>query len=198
MTESAAGPSGPGTVVLELGADVGALVLYTPAGLDGREIEISREDGMRPADAFAGAAPPHGDRDQVRGRLPGPGRGTVHDLGRRAPAGRPRRHHRRPGHQLELAGLNPSRGWPQPALAAHGRPGRVLRVDRGLVFYTGRGRARIGVVVGCFEPGAGSTVRPSLSPLTIPVATTGEVTPPWASGSRPAETIFTGPISHSW
>ena len=44
MTESAAGPSGPGTVVLELGADVGALVLLTPAELDGREIEISRDD----------------------------------------------------------------------------------------------------------------------------------------------------------
>jgi hypothetical protein len=44
MTESVAGPSGPGTVVLELGADVGALVLFTPADLDGREIEISRED----------------------------------------------------------------------------------------------------------------------------------------------------------
>jgi hypothetical protein len=41
MTESVAGPSGPGTVVLELGADVGALVLFTPAELDGREIEIS-------------------------------------------------------------------------------------------------------------------------------------------------------------
>jgi hypothetical protein len=45
MTESVAGPSGPGTVVLELGADVGALVLLTPAELDGREIEISVEDG---------------------------------------------------------------------------------------------------------------------------------------------------------
>jgi hypothetical protein len=44
MTESAAGPSGPGTVVLELGAGVGALVLYTPAELDGREIEISQDD----------------------------------------------------------------------------------------------------------------------------------------------------------
>jgi len=44
MTEPVAGPSGPGTVVLELGDDVGALVLYTPAGLDGREIEISRDD----------------------------------------------------------------------------------------------------------------------------------------------------------
>ena len=42
-TEAAAGPSGPGTVVMELGADVGALILYTPAGLDGREIEISRD-----------------------------------------------------------------------------------------------------------------------------------------------------------
>ena len=43
MTESVAGPSGPGTVVLELGADVGALILVTPAELDGREIEISRD-----------------------------------------------------------------------------------------------------------------------------------------------------------
>ena len=44
MTEPAAGPTGPGTVVLELGADTGALILYTPAGLDGAEIEISRDD----------------------------------------------------------------------------------------------------------------------------------------------------------
>ena len=44
MTEPAAGPSGPGTVVLELGAGIGALILYTPADLDGAEIEISRED----------------------------------------------------------------------------------------------------------------------------------------------------------
>jgi hypothetical protein len=44
MTEPAAGPSGPGTVIMELGADVGALILYTPAELDGVEIEISRDD----------------------------------------------------------------------------------------------------------------------------------------------------------
>jgi hypothetical protein len=44
MTEPAAGPSDPGTVVMELGADIGALVVYTPAGLNGREIEISRDD----------------------------------------------------------------------------------------------------------------------------------------------------------
>ena len=42
MTEAVPGPSGPGTVVMELGAGVGALILYTPAGLDGEEIEISR------------------------------------------------------------------------------------------------------------------------------------------------------------
>jgi hypothetical protein len=46
MTESAAGPSGPGTVVLELGPGVGALVLHTPAELDGREIEISPEEAV--------------------------------------------------------------------------------------------------------------------------------------------------------
>jgi hypothetical protein len=43
MTEPAAGPSGPGTVVMDLGADVGALILFTPAHMDGREIEISRD-----------------------------------------------------------------------------------------------------------------------------------------------------------
>jgi len=41
MTESAAGPTGPGVVVMELGAGIGALILYTPPGLDGEEIEIS-------------------------------------------------------------------------------------------------------------------------------------------------------------
>jgi hypothetical protein len=35
------------TVVLDIGADTGALVLYTPAGLDEREIEISRGAGPR-------------------------------------------------------------------------------------------------------------------------------------------------------
>jgi hypothetical protein len=44
MTEPVAGPSGPGTVIMDLGADVGALILFTPARMDGREIEISRDD----------------------------------------------------------------------------------------------------------------------------------------------------------
>ena len=40
------GPTGPGTVILELGADIGALILYTPADLDGAEIEISRHGDL--------------------------------------------------------------------------------------------------------------------------------------------------------
>jgi hypothetical protein len=44
MTEPAAGPSGPGTVVMDVGGAIGALILYTPAAMDGREIEISRDD----------------------------------------------------------------------------------------------------------------------------------------------------------
>jgi hypothetical protein len=42
MTETRLPPSGPGTVVLNLGADTGALILHTPASMDGDEIEISR------------------------------------------------------------------------------------------------------------------------------------------------------------
>jgi len=48
MTEPAAGPSGPGTVIMEVGAGVGALILYTPADLDGEEIEISRDEPAGP------------------------------------------------------------------------------------------------------------------------------------------------------
>ena len=47
--EPAAGPSGSGTVVLELGPGVGALVLHTPADMNGEEIEVSLTgtDGRR-------------------------------------------------------------------------------------------------------------------------------------------------------
>jgi hypothetical protein len=38
------GPSGSGTVVLDLGQGAGALVLQAPADLEGAEIEISRAD----------------------------------------------------------------------------------------------------------------------------------------------------------
>jgi hypothetical protein len=39
--EPVAGPSGSGTVVLELGPGAGALVLHVPAGMNGAEIDIS-------------------------------------------------------------------------------------------------------------------------------------------------------------
>jgi hypothetical protein len=41
MTEHVPGPSRSGSVVLDVGPGIGALVLHTPAAMDGREIEIS-------------------------------------------------------------------------------------------------------------------------------------------------------------
>jgi hypothetical protein len=41
MSEPVLGVSGAGSVVLDLGGAIGALVLETPAALSGREIEIS-------------------------------------------------------------------------------------------------------------------------------------------------------------
>lgn len=41
MHETPLGPSTSGSVVLELGPGIGALVLYVPPELDGAEIEIS-------------------------------------------------------------------------------------------------------------------------------------------------------------
>ncbi|MEP7024480.1 MAG: hypothetical protein ABJB47_11920, partial [Actinomycetota bacterium] len=44
MTETVPGPSRPGSVVLNVGPGIGALVLHVPAELDGHEIEISHQD----------------------------------------------------------------------------------------------------------------------------------------------------------
>jgi hypothetical protein len=49
MHEPIPGPSGPGSVVLDIGNDVGALVLETPAALLGREIEVSPVGGVMAA-----------------------------------------------------------------------------------------------------------------------------------------------------
>jgi hypothetical protein len=46
--EPAAGPSGSGTVVLELGPGAGALVLHTPADMSGTEIDIGRTGSTGP------------------------------------------------------------------------------------------------------------------------------------------------------
>ncbi len=45
MPESVPGPSRAGSVVLDLGAGTGALILDAPAELNGREIEISPAGG---------------------------------------------------------------------------------------------------------------------------------------------------------
>lgn len=41
MNEPAYGPTGPGAVALDIGGEIGTLILYTPAELLGAEIEIS-------------------------------------------------------------------------------------------------------------------------------------------------------------
>jgi hypothetical protein len=48
MPETSAGPSGPGRVLLDIGGDVGALIITAPAELAGTEIEVSP---VRPAAA---------------------------------------------------------------------------------------------------------------------------------------------------
>ena len=45
MSEHRTGPTGPGSVVLELGGNIGALILATPPDLAGREIDISPRAG---------------------------------------------------------------------------------------------------------------------------------------------------------
>jgi hypothetical protein len=46
MTGHLSGPSGPGSVVLDLGEGVGALVVEAPPELSGFEIEISASGGV--------------------------------------------------------------------------------------------------------------------------------------------------------
>ena len=75
MTEQVLGTSGPGSVILELGEGIGALILEAPPGLDGHEIEISpsaggprthslvreRQDRRRPSYAAVYPVLPEGD-----------------------------------------------------------------------------------------------------------------------------------------
>jgi hypothetical protein len=61
MREPVPGPSSSGSVVLDLGPGIGALVLHTPPELDGREIEISPQD----------PTPAHRTHSQVRPRTTG-------------------------------------------------------------------------------------------------------------------------------
>lgn len=66
MHETPLGPSTSGSVVLELGPGIGALVLHTPPELDGAEIEISLD--TPPAEPASMRT-----HSQVRQRLTGGG-----------------------------------------------------------------------------------------------------------------------------
>jgi hypothetical protein len=67
--QHAAGSTGAGSVILELGGDVGVLILDAPASLLGHEIEIS------PADGGSGSGPgaSHRTHSMVRERVTGSG-----------------------------------------------------------------------------------------------------------------------------
>ena len=105
MTESSPGPSGPGSVLLDIGGDVGALIIITPAAMAGEEIHVSpvrdpagrthavvRERRLGPASSHAAVYP----------ALPA-GEYTIwRDAGQ---PGRDRPHRGRGGHQLSLGGI---------------------------------------------------------------------------------------------
>ena len=94
MTEHRYGPTSAGTVLLDLGADTGALVLYTPADLLGAEIDISPDTtGARRTHAAVRARPgPNGTRYAAVYEGLAAGCYTLWAD-----------HHRRPGHQPPLA-----------------------------------------------------------------------------------------------
>ena len=86
MTQTIPAPSGIGTVLLDIGADTGALILHAPAELDGLEIEISPNGVVAgrahtPACASAGSAPPSGMPPSTRRA-----RGDVHGMAGRGHA----------------------------------------------------------------------------------------------------------------
>ncbi len=63
MVEPELGPSGEGTVVLDIGGDRGAAIIFTPGELSGQEIEIRPLDG--PWDGTHTAVRPRDLRDTV-------------------------------------------------------------------------------------------------------------------------------------
>ena len=65
MPEPVPGPSSPGSVILELGPGIGALVLHAPPELDGREIEISPHSHT-PAPRIHSRVRPRTTRGQTR------------------------------------------------------------------------------------------------------------------------------------
>jgi hypothetical protein len=90
VTESSPGPSGPGSVVLDIGDDVGALIIITPAVMAGEEIHVSpvrdpagrthavvRERRLGPASSHAAVYPALPAGEYTIWRDPGHAAGTV-------------------------------------------------------------------------------------------------------------------------
>jgi hypothetical protein len=71
MTEHRYGPTRAGTVLLDLGADTGALVLYAPADLLGAEIEISHDTSGAPRTHAAVRARPGPNGTRYAALYPG-------------------------------------------------------------------------------------------------------------------------------
>ena len=112
MTESSSGPTGPGSVLLDIGGEVGALIIITPARMAGEEIHVSPlPDPARRTHALVrerrlGAASCHA---AVYPALPGRG---LHDLAGRGPA--------RPGPSASTAEPPPATAGRSPAEPAGG------------------------------------------------------------------------------
>ena len=90
MAETSPGPSGPGSVVLDIGGDVGALIIVTPARMAGEEIHVSplhdppgrthalvRERRLGPASCHAAVYPALPAGDYTIWRNAGSPAGTV-------------------------------------------------------------------------------------------------------------------------
>ncbi len=90
MAETSPGPSGPGSVLLDIGGDVGALIIITPARMAGEEIHISplhdpagrthalvRERRLGPASCHAAVYPALAAGDYTIWRPAGSPAGTV-------------------------------------------------------------------------------------------------------------------------
>ena len=125
--------AGQGPVLLDIGGDIGAVVLHLPAHWEGAEVEYEREDGvpadhahphdhahdhdhdalafalaraaLRPSSARRGRRPTRGRRRRLHRRRPRPRRRPLPaDPARRLPARRRRR--RRRGDRAALAVLS--------------------------------------------------------------------------------------------
>jgi hypothetical protein len=90
MAETRSGPTGPGSVVLDIGGGVGALIIITPARMAGEEIHISplddpearthalvRERRLGPASCHAAVYPALAAGDYTIWRHAGNPAGTV-------------------------------------------------------------------------------------------------------------------------